>query len=195
MSDRNRGKSSRGKRGGRSGDGTQAQQLLGGLLDRFTSVDDVLRSVDDTVASLNRNVRELSQALDEQTGLDIDVTQTPPAERSYDLSQVVPANTSANQPVTDEFNIPADGTITRILLGWPDGAQQAVGIGVDGVNGESLIPAGPKDSRYVALNDKVVPFNLDDSVSKNDTYTVRFANNDDTNDHFVNVLIFHARDA
>lgn len=173
----------------------RGQQVLDGLLDRFTSVDDLLRSLDDTVASLNSNVRSLSRALDEQTGLDVDVTQRPPAERAYDYSEVVPANTPGNDPKTATFEIPRDGTITRVLIGWPDGAQQAVGIGIDGTDGESLIPAGPKDASYVALNDKVVPFNLDDSVSKEETYTIRFANTDPNNDHFVNVLLFHARDA
>ena len=70
-----------------------------------------------------------------------------------------------------------------------DSAEEALG------EIESLIPAGPKDAKYIALNDTTVTFNLDDSVLKNREYTIRFANNDPNNDHFVNVLLFHTGDA
>lgn len=157
-----------------SGDTPEAQ-----LRDRLTGVDDTLRALEATVDTLDNTVNALVDSLDSQTA---------PAERPYDLSQVIPADTPTNDPETDTWTIPRDGTVTKLILGWPDGTQQAAGIGLRGKDGESLVPAGPKGSKFVALNDKVLTFNLADAVAKNDTYTFEFVNTDEENDHFVNVI-------
>ena len=183
----------RGRSDGSRNDSIPANQVLGGILDRFTSVDEILSRLDQTVSSLDSNVRELTSALNEQTDLSIEVTQSAKEERAYDFSQVVESASSENDPQTDTFDIPHDGEITKVVIGWPDGAQQAVGVGVSGVDGESLIPAGPTGARYVALNDKVLEFELSDTVSKGEQYNLQFANNDETEDHFINALIFLKR--
>jgi len=189
-----RRKSRRSNRGRGSGSGGMtAQQVLSGFLDRFTSVDELLQQLDQTVSSLDTNVRNLSEALDEQTDLEIEVTQENQSARAYDYSTVVASTTSEASPETVSFNIPSAGTVTKAVVGWPDGAQQAVGVGVKGVDGESLIPAGPSGARYVALNDKVLEFPLNDQVSKGESYTIEFANNDSEQDHFINVLLFFDR--
>lgn len=184
---RDRGKSAS---SGGAGDGARAEQILGGLFDRFTSVDEILRNLDATVSSLNSNVQELAVALDSQTGLDINVTRDSESERPYDYSETVPANTPLTDPETNTFQAPQDGVVNRIVIGWPEGAQQAVGVGVDGTNQESLVPAGPKDAKYIGLNDKVLEFRVNDDVAKGEEYTIRYANNDQSEAHFVNVLVF-----
>lgn len=168
--------------------GSRARSSDAGSFDRPTSADDILRDLDGTVETLGRSVSALVDSLDEQTALDVDVTQTPPAERPYNFSQTIPADTPLNQPETEEWEIPHDGTVTKVILGWPDGAQQAAGIGVRGTQGESLIPAGPSGVKFLGLNDKVLTFSLDDGVRKDESYTFRFANTDPDNDHFVNVI-------
>lgn len=182
-------------RGRRSGSENQApqgpprmEQLFGGFIDRFTDVDEILRDLDATVEKMDDNVRSLVTALDDQTALDIEVTQSPPAERPYNFSEVVDADTPANDPITETWSIPHDGTVTKMIIGWPDGSQQTAGVGVVGTQGESLIPAGPRGSNYIALNDKTLTFNLDDDVSKGEEYEFRFANTDTEQDHYVNVI-------
>jgi len=180
----------RGRASGGGGDEVEAKQLLGGFLDRFTSVDNILRQLDDTVDSLDSNVRNLADALDEQTDLSVEVSEPDTQVRPYDFSTAVSASTPTNEPLSKTFSFPHDGTVTRVVIGWPDGAQQQVGVSVTGVDGEALIPAGPKGAKYIGLNDKVLEFNLDDRVSKGDEYTIDFANNDQSEDHFINTIIF-----
>ena len=190
MGNDRRDRRNRARASGGSGDEVEAKQLLGGFLDRFTSVDDILRQLDETVDSLDTNVRNLSNALDEQTALSVEVTEPDTEERPYDFSTQVPASVGVNDPVTETFTFPHDGTVSRVVIGWPDGAQQQVGVSVTGTSDEALIPAGPKGAKYIGLNDKVLEFNLDDPVFKGEEYTIKFANNDGSQDHFINAIIF-----
>ena len=54
---------------------------------------------------------------------------------------------------------------------------QSIGIGIEGVDGENLVPYGPDQTRFIALDDKVYDISLDYDVRKGETLTVRFANN------------------
>lgn len=173
----------------RSG-GITAEQIL----DRFTSTPERLEDVAEGIGRLNDNILALNEALDEQTDLEIDVTPTARNEFPFDLSTEVPEDTDENNPVESDLNIPKDGTLVRTILGWPEGAQQAVGIGIKGVDGERLIPRGPPGTRYIGLNDKVITFDQDYSVKKGETLTAQYANNDPEEPHFANAILVIAEE-
>lgn len=168
------------------------------LTDPLTSVDDLLRETNDKLAAL---VTELSRERPplqrgdpgpQTGGGGVRLDPDDPPVYPYDFSQVVQPQTPRADPDTAEFVAPHRGTVRRIILGWPLGTQQAVGIGVRGPDRDALIPRGPKDARFIAYDDEVLSFELNESVNKNDTITIEFVNND-TESHFVNVDIFFQR--
>ena len=112
-----------------------------------------------------------------------------PSEYPFDFSRVVDASTPPNAPDTETFEIPYPGRVTDVILGYPAGTQQAVGVAVDGPDGENLIPRGPRDASFVAFDDETLDFGLNELVQKNERITIKYANNDAENDHFLNVII------
>ena len=86
-----------------------------------------------------------------------------------------PADYDGNTEEVD-LNMPVDGTVSRATLAFPSGANQSIGIGVDGVNQESLVPFGPSGTNYIALDDTTSEFDLDYEVQNNETIKVRFIN-------------------
>lgn len=187
MGDRDRRSGGSNRRNVRSRE-TTGNAPFDGALDRFTQLDELVERLNSTVDDLNQNVSGLVGALNDQTALDVDVTQSPPAERPYNFTTLIEADTPTNDPKTEVWSIPHDGTVTKVIIGFPDGAQQAAGVGVRGTDGEALIPAGPSGSKFIALNDKTLTFNVDDTVAKEDEYTFRFANSDPDTPHVVNVI-------
>ena len=171
---------------GREPEGVSARQIL----DRFTSVDDLLEQTNKTLSELEQTQRALAAALDKQTDLEVEVEQRNQNELPYDLSQVVPEDTPSNNPKTADLEVPKDGTLSRVVFGWPDGAQQALGIGLRGTDGEQLIPRGPSPTQFTGLNDKTLTYEQDYPVQSGDTLTVRFANNDPEEEHFANAILF-----
>lgn len=106
----------------------------------------------------------------------------------YEFSEDVPAGTPIEEPVEIERDVPKDGWITSIIVGWPDGADNLVGVGVGTETGETIFPRNKQDS-YVAANDFTQPFDVRMEVSKDDTLVAKYVNNDSANDHFVNVFV------
>jgi hypothetical protein len=168
------------------------------LTDPLTSVDDLLRETNDKLGQL---VTELSRERPplqrgdpgpEVGGGGARLDPSDPPVYPHDFSQVVEPNTLRGDPDSAEFIAPHDGTVRRIILGWPLGTQQAVGIGVRGADRDALIPRGPKDARFIAYDDEVLSFELNESVNKDDSLTFEFVNND-TEGHFVNVDVFFQR--
>ena len=111
----------------------------------------------------------------------------------YDYSRVVEQDTFKSDPATETFVAPYDGTVRRVVLGWPLGSQQAVGIGLTGPSQAAIIPRGPADAEYLAFDDKVLTFNLNESLEDDDEITIRYVNND-SQAHFVNVDIFFQKE-
>jgi len=173
---------------------------------RASAITDPLTSVDDLLRETNQQLEALTTAISQQppiqpsnqpsagsgagTGL---VPTDEPAIYPYDFSRVVPQDTFASDPQTETFVAPHDGTVRRVVLGWPLGTQQAVGIGLTGPSQAALIPRGPRDAEYLAYDDKVLSFNLNESLEDDDEITIRFVNND-SQDHFVNVDIFFQKE-
>jgi len=163
-------------RGG--GESITARQIL----DRFTSVDDLLRetnsTLEQTVAvneALAANIGSLAEAL----GEDVDLSDFAAAE----LPIVSDAIVEPGEQVTDEIVVPEDSVLTDVRLSFPQGSAQSVGIGVVGRDGELLVPFG--GGQFIALDNTVETFELNYDVQKDETITVRYVNNreaDDPND-------------
>jgi len=189
MDRRNRRDGGENPRGYSSGSNNESGTRASAITDPLTSVDDILR---ETNQKLDELTTQLSRQASTQpsagagTGL---VPATEPAIYPFDYSRVVEQDTFPSDPATATFTAPHDGTVRRVVLGWPLGTQQAVGIGLTGPSQAALIPRGPKDAQYLAYDDKVLSFNLNESLEDDDEITIRYVNND-SQDHFVNVDIF-----
>jgi len=183
-------------RGYSSGSNNESGTRASAITDPLTSVDNILRETNQKLDELNtllsreQPVQPTNQPYGSGTGL---APTDQPAIYPYDFSRVVPEDTFASDPVTETFVAPYDGTVRRVVLGWPLGTQQAVGIGLTAPSGAALIPRGPADAKYLAYDDKVLSFNLNESLEDDDEITIRYVNND-AQDHFVNVDIFYQKE-
>lgn len=180
---RNDSRPSRSSGGGR--DGIQARQIL----DRFTEVDELLRDTNQTLQQVAQTQAALAGAIDAGTEQDLGVGDVESSEYPFDFSTAVPPGTTVASPVTEEFEVPYGGTLTEVVIGFPSGTQQAVGFGLDGPDGKRLVPQGPSGTRFIGFDNEVVRFGLNEPVEKERSFTVRFANNDPDNAHFVNVVL------
>lgn len=164
------------RRDGRGQGTTRAQ----GPLDRFTEVDDLLRETNNTLTTLDSTVRSLAEAIDDQTDIEIElpVQNELPLVADAVIAPDVTAGSGLDTDNTEQFdlNIPRSGRVTRVLLAFPQGANQSVGIGVAGADGQQLIPFGPSGTKFVALDGETVEFELDYPVEKGETVTVNFVN-------------------
>lgn len=106
----------------------------------------------------------------------------------YEFSTDVPADTPLENPIEVERDVPQDGWITSIIVGWPDGADNRVGVGVGTETGENLFPRN-KEDQFIAANSFTSPFDVRVEVSEDDTLVARYMNHDTDNDHFVNVFV------
>ena len=170
------------------GDPIPARQIL----DRFTSIDDLIRDTNRTLQQVAQTQQALAQAIDDGTEFELNLPEESEAsEFPFDFSTLVPEFPAAepDDPLVEVFETPKDGTLTEVLIGYPSGTQQAVGVRLEGVDGESLIPRGPSGAQFVAFNDEVIRFSLNEPIQKNEEITIKFANNDEENPHFVNVLL------
>ncbi len=177
-------------RGG--GGGRQDSISASAILDRFTDIDDLIRDTNRTLQQVAQTQQALAQAIDDGTEFELNLPEESEAsEFPFDFSTSVPEFPEARpeDPLVEVFETPKDGTLTDVLIGYPSGTQQAVGVRLEGVDGESLIPRGPSGAQFVAFDDEVIRFNLNEPIQKNEEITIKFANNDEENPHFVNVLL------
>ena len=182
-------------RGG--GGGRQDSISASAILDRFTDIDDLIRDTNRTLQQVAQTQQALAQAIDDGTEFELNLPEDSEAsEFPFDFSTLVPEFPDAppDDPLVEVFEAPKDGTLTEILVGYPSGTQQAVGVRVEGPDGEALVPRGPSGTQFIAFNDEVLRFRVNVPLEKNETITIKFANNDDVEDHFVNVVLLVRED-
>lgn len=173
------GRRSRGSGGEAAGDSIDASALL----DRFTTVDDKLQETTDALQSVIQTNAAIAEVLGSISGQEVDVPSRNDLPLVADAviqpniadGVAEPGDYSGNTETVD-LNIPRDGKLSSVVLSFPSGANQSIGIGVLGRDGEALVPYGPRDVKYVALDDKTITFDLDYDVDKGETVTVRFIN-------------------
>lgn len=88
-----------------------------------------------------------------------------------ELSAAVPDGTGKDDPRTVRRDVPADGELGGISVGYPDGD---VGAGLRTASGESLFPRN-EESDFVRYGDSA-DFPLRRSVGVGDTLVARFYN-------------------
>lgn len=175
--DRNKPPRRRGSSTSRQGADGEAISASG-VLDLFTDVDDLLRevnetltSMDDTLGSVSDNQVALGNVLNRLTEEDADLPSR------IDRPLVDDETVQQGETVENDIEVPKDGRLTQVYLSFPEGANQSLGIGVRGVNEESLVPFGPKGHKFIALDDRVVSFDLDYRVEKGEKLSVEYVNN------------------
>lgn len=159
-------------------------------LDWFTDLD---RKLDETNALLENLVTEQRQAgsslAELASVMGANVETTPNREFPWGLSTVVPANTTVVDPHSTRVDIDYAGIVRRVLIGFPGGTQQAVGVQV-GRPATTWIPRSTaEDPPFIAFDNEVVTVNLNEDVESGEPVEARFINNDPNNDHFINVLL------
>lgn len=153
------------------------------FFDRLTDIDDQLEDTNEALQSVVRTNKAVAEALSSLSGVDLDL----PSRNDLPLVADAVIEPSIADGVTEpdgyEGNttsetliMPRDGYISEVVLVFPAGANQSVGIGVRGVNDESLVPFGPAGVNYIALDDESINFSLDYDVNNDEEIEVRFIN-------------------
>lgn len=153
----------------------------------FFDVDELLSKQNEILKRIENLTESQIKALDALEGIDVE-EQIDPAVVQYEYSKNIPANTSlGDSPVTR--TAPFDGKITSIVIGWPDGTANAVGVQLKREDeGTTLFPNNPQ-SDVVAANDFTTTFNAGFRVNQGERIIADFINNDSGNSHFVNVVV------
>jgi len=177
--DRTRGRGNRARATGSAGDGGDDEPFL----DQYTDVDEQLQAVVDQLESVGRTNTALAEAVAALTDTEIDLPSR--VDRPLVADAVIqpalaegvtePGDYDGNTE-TVTLQMPRSGYISEVVLVFPAGANQSVGIGVQGVNNESLIPFGPSDVNYIALDDQSIDFSLDYDVEDGEEIEVNFIN-------------------
>lgn len=149
------------------------------LLDRFTSVDDLLRDeVRPALEAVRSNQRELASAVGAMQGGGAG-DQPFVDEYPYGMSHNVPPNTTETDPDTVEVEIKVPFEIDDMILGWEAGANNLTGFQLGTIDGDTLVPRNdPTD--YLTANDFMDTYRLRRRYEKGTTLIARFVNNDTT---------------
>lgn len=171
---------------GTSQDNQQASDLFG---------------TDEVVAQLEANNELLSEIVDQLGGEQPD--PTPDGQRlrelPFSLGAEVPNDTDANDPIETKFDAPYDAVISTVFIGWPSGAQQAVGVQLGTGTGTVWVPRGgqtylddddePDDNpEYISEDNVTLSFDLNVEIDEGEPVTARFISNDPDENHFITVI-------
>lgn len=111
-------------------------------------------------------------------------------KRSFPLefSATITSNTPSEDPEIINRDVPFDGVITDVVIGWPAGADNLVGAQLGLESGERFVPRN-KEDEYIAADDFTHSFSVREEVSEDDTIQAQYVNSDDTFDHFMNMFV------
>lgn len=153
-------------------------------------------SYDEELDAIVKHIRELKEEV--KSGLTVTGVEIKRAvfkeedndSFQFELSKQVPAG----KTVTEEIEVPYDGRADGLMLGFPDGAQQLVGVRLfDGEDGEAYFPRD-NNNQYFASNDFFNEFKTRFSVEEEDTLVAEFDNTDPDKPHFINVMVTLVRE-
>lgn len=106
------------------------------------------------------------------------------SEFVFEFSTSVNANSNTTVERT-----PEEGVVTQgVIVGWPDGANNVVGVQVRTGSGDKLFPRNREDD-FIAANDAWDHFPMRKKIKKNEPIEVEYQNDDPNNGHFVNVIV------
>lgn len=164
-----------------------------------TGVLESLRRLDNWASRLSDQNEKVIQLLEETVEANVTIANTlaalsdrPQGESStylFNMSRLVPADTSENEPVKEVREIDFDGEVRQLRVVSTEAAQQSVGAQFGYSSGERVLPRdAPEDARYVPLGDEPVVNTPNTEVSEGDEVVYSFANTDPDNDHFVTAI-------
>lgn len=112
-----------------------------------------------------------------------------PQKFPIEMSHNVSADTQRSSPNevtrTPSKDLPVE--LHGITLGWPDGADNLVGIQIVSASGLKLVPRNPED-QYLAFNDFTETFPLNVRLNPDEDIVAKTVNLDTSNAHFVNIV-------
>lgn len=143
---------------------------MSGIDDTFL---DSLTSIDEEIARLHDLLSQKEFVLDADK---VELSDRPRKREIHDHSKLVTGNIAEEDDVSRTTKSPFDGWVDGILAGWPDGADQSVGLSIRLVNGDEIMfPQGGDD--FSALNDFTGILPVTFPVIKNDKIKSLFKNN------------------
>ena len=112
-----------------------------------------------------------------------------PQEFPIEMSHSVPADTGHDAPnrVERTPHQTRHVEIMGVVIGWPAGAQNAVGVQIRAGGGEKLLPRNNED-QYIAADDFNHPFRVRFVLDPDEDLVAETVNFDATNAHFVNII-------
>lgn len=158
------------------------------FLDSLTSIDDILRQSYDRLSEISEEISNLDPRL---IADNIEVyPQQHEVSKQLEMSTLVPAGDTAIK----KREVPYDGWVDGYVVGFPDGTEQSVGLGlVDDKTGKRHFPSNPED-KYFAANGFTTEYNLTFEVDEGDVLATEFANNDPERPHFINSMVTIVKD-
>lgn len=180
--------------------GNPDEVALSGLLDRLTTVDDKIDTTNQILSDMeeieSQQLQALADFISQTTDIDRGEIASQPSEFPFGMSAEVPPNTPRLDPLQRSFDAPYDALITDVLIGFPDGVQQAVGVQMSNGVGTTWIPrggetstiaAGSREPEYVTENDTTIKVTLNVEVDEGEPVVAEFISNDPSESHFVTV--------
>lgn len=175
----------------------------GFLADIFSRVDDqlavqneILKDIEAQMSAVEEQTEAQTRALGDILPGSIDIQEG--NFKVIELSKIVSAGVSTDEPETNRRSIPFEGWIRSVIAGWPDGTNNLAGLGIDVLNVDDslkaeVFPSNEEDD-YVAANDFTSTFSVTQQVDQQDTIRARFVNNDQNNSHFINAIVIVEED-
>ena len=169
-------------------DDPQARSLLDGL----TSIDNLLRQQQQILSDIRDTLSSQGTALERLSDSDGDQDA---AEYPFDLSANVDPETTINDPEVRSVEIPYDGIIEQLIIGYSDGTDNLAGITVGRTGmGERFYPRKVADGApYTALNNVTVTVDINEPIDEGNSIEARFVNLSTEYRRFLAVLAVVSR--
>lgn len=158
------------------------------ILDFFSDVDNLLQDeVIPAIKGIQAEVEDFSQEVN------IDNLVVEETESEWEAISFSAKTESADSSGPGESSIvremPFDGRIKEVIVGFPDGADEWVGIRVqDYQSAEKIFPSNPETGVFAA-NDYYDRFKTTYEVKKGEEIEVYHKNNDPNNERLVNCVV------
>ena len=164
-----------------------------GVLESLRRLDNWAEQISNQQEELLRQLRqqtEASNAVAEALADDDFVPGPEPSTYLYNMSALVPADTTENDPISVTREIDFDGVVRQLRVVSTGAAQQSVGARFSYASGVRVMPRDdPEEARYVPLGDEPIINTPNTEVSDGDEVVYSFANTDPSNDHFVTATV------
>lgn len=175
-------------------DDPQARSLLDGL----TSIDNLLRQQQQMLQQQQQILSDIRDTLTSQgTALEriSGGDEQDAAEYPFDLSANVDPETVINDPLVRSVEIPYDGIIEQLIIGYPDGTDNLAGIAVGRTGmGERFYPRKVADGApYTALNNVTVTVDINEPIDEGNSIEARFVNLSTEYSRFLTALAVVSR--